>query len=142
MLSPDYYPADKYTWVLFVGSNVQEKGMWNQEDVDYFDNIAEGLEQEDAYKIQRQALKERYKLLLENPLDIAKLIQAKLSSQWSAFTYPIMFSNETITNKELQQFYNKYLDRLLVLIEYGFSLLAVFSGLILNFSKGSITTLL
>lgn len=127
-IADGYVNSDKVTWTLYVGSRVEEG--WFEEAGRRYQAYEQGSSLEEIQNYRRDLLREEYMSLFKNPQRIVHIIKEKLITIWSCFTYPIGYSNETITNQDIRVFYNRYLFKPLVLIEFGISVLLVFCGLI------------
>ncbi len=134
-LKESYISGDSVLWTLYVGGNPETKGQWNETDMIEFNKYNE-LKQEDVIReIRKDMVLNRYKYLMDNPATLFELLFNKMTTIWSCLTYPISYSNETISKTETREFYNKYLFKGLVCIEYGFSVLFLiifFSNLFLS----------
>lgn len=121
-ITKEYDPQENYIWILFVGSNVQTEGMWSEDDVALFSRI----EKDEIPNVTKMdCLKSRYDSLLNNPRTMLRLVVRKFSNMWSAFSYPVMYSSETIPSAGLQSFYNSYIRNPAVLLEYIVTMLMV-----------------
>ena len=133
IVSQNHTDSEKITWTLFVGANEETGGRWSSEDVERYSDFPVESDYNQIKEFRRELLLERYKRLKEDPAKLFRLVKEKSTTIWSCFTYPILYTNETIENESLQRFYNKYLDRPFVAIEYFTSLGALiwcFAGLL------------
>lgn len=131
-LKSSYIPGDKLVWTLYVGSNADTNAHWSAEDVERYDNFDANLSNEEILQYRVTLLKNRYKALFSNPLKLLQLIRGKLVTIWSTFTYPIMYTSETISKTNLQQIYNSGVSKMFVFIEYALSVFGVAFGIISN----------
>ena len=124
-MKSEYVNGEKVLWTLFVGSNVKTQGKWSQEDVVIYDSWEENSDFDEIHEYRVRLVTERYDYLLDHPDEMFTLVQAKLKSIWAVFSYSISFTNETITNEVVAKYYQQFISRLFLLIEYGVSLVAV-----------------
>lgn len=119
--------TDRVVWTLYVGSNVETKGQWSNQDVERFEDLQELRSEDQIDQYRKDLLAVRYRDLFQNPSTLLALLKGKLSTIWSCFTYPLAYANELIPNVSLQNIYNRFLFKPLVCLEYGISvLLALF----------------
>lgn len=110
--------TNQILWTLYVGCSGGnlENDFYDLGKIWYnYDNLSEA----EADEYQKALLIEAYRSLLSKPEDICKLIISKFSEIWSNFNYSIDYSNETITNPNIQHIYNKFLFKPLSLISYS-----------------------
>ncbi len=134
-LKESYISGDSVLWTLYVGGNSETKGQWNETDMIEFNKYNELMQEDRIHEIRKDMVLNRYMHLAENPATLFELLFDKMTTIWSCLTYPISYSNETISKAETREFYNKYLFKGLVCIEYGFSVLFLiifFSNLFLS----------
>lgn len=127
-LKEGYMDNDRVTWTLYVGSKT-EAG-WFEEAGKKYNSYSEESTELEIQEYRHALLRESYKELFSHPQSVFSLLKNKLLTIWSCFTYPIGYSNETISNPKLREFYNHFLFKPLTCLEYGISVLLVFVGLI------------
>lgn len=120
----NYILTDKVLWTMYVGASVDNIGQWNLEDFEEFNSYDNGITYDEIQEFRKDKLIGRYSEFLSNPSDLGHLISQKLITVWGAFEYSILFTNENITKPHLQKFYQSFLDRPLLLLEYAASVLA------------------
>lgn len=74
-----------YGWGLYLGSNYETHGSWNQEDRETYDKYLEFDTQEDAYEYQRNLIIDRLSQYKEQPLKLPVHLFNKLLTLWSPF---------------------------------------------------------
>ena len=74
-----------YGWALYVGSNYETHGTWNQTDAQTYDKYLEFEVKEDAYEYQRNLLEERFSEYKEQPLKIPAHLIQKTWTLWSPY---------------------------------------------------------
>jgi len=137
-LKESYISGDSVLWTLYVGGNSETKGQWNETDMIEFNKYNELMQEDRIHEIRKDMVINRYMHLADNPATLFELLFDKMTTIWSCLTYPISYSNETISKAETREFYNKYLFKGLVCIEYGFSIMFLaifFSNLSLSKSR-------
>lgn len=134
-LNNNYVKADKVLWTLYVGSNTESTGGRTEEDAITFDEWKPDTTPKEIEAFRKNLLKERYKSLFSNPSKLIQLIKGKLVRIWSVFSYSTLYTNETIPDVGLQQFYNRYLSKLFILFEYGISIIVAWIGLFCNLKQ-------
>lgn len=108
--------TNKFQWTLYVGSNYESKGQWYVDEK--WDNYPDTYGESEVNHYHQYLIKERYSELFSNPRKAIVLLKNKLVTIWGNFTYSIGYTNETIINKTIQFFYNKFLYKPFCLIEY------------------------
>lgn len=73
--------------------------------------------------------KQGYRDLLDPQTKIINHIKNKCVTIWGDFTYPVGYSNETISNEEVRQIYNRYFFKPLSLLNYTILLTIALLGL-------------
>ena len=134
-LKESYISGDSVLWTLYVGGNSETKGQWNETDMSEFNKYNELMQEDIIHEIRKDMVLNWYMHLADNPITLFELLFDKMTTIRSCLTYPISYSNETISKVETREFYNKYLFKGLVCIEYGFSVLFLiifFSNLFLS----------
>lgn len=74
-----------YGWALYLGSNYETHGSWNETDSTTYDMYLEYETQEEAYEYQRNLLNERLSQYKENPLKIPSHLIQKVWLLWSPY---------------------------------------------------------
>ena len=136
----EYILSDKLLWTLYVGGNVEYGGEWNLEDSQEFNSYDSEFTYDEIQQFRKDKVLTRYKELISNVSNLGDLIKQKLITVWGVFEYSILYANENIPDIHLQSIYNSWLDRPLLLLEYGASVFASIICLaqaIWNRKKGS-----
>lgn len=135
VINDSYVDGDKILWTLYVGGNVETNAQWSKDDAEIFDAWEEGASSKEIHEYRMNLLIERYKDLLASPDKFIELLKGKMTTIWGAFTYSIMYTSETITNSYIQQLYNSYFSKLLVMFEYGLSVIVLYICIFNNIKK-------
>ena len=134
-LPEDYIKGDKVLWTLYVGSNIETSGGWSMEDSERFNKNKGILDEKENKEYRKELIFERYSDMLKNPSQLLNLVTNKFKNMWSSYTYPVGFANDTIVDKNIQNFYNKFLFKPFSLLEYVTSVLTVILGLYSTIKK-------
>lgn len=117
---------NKMLWTLYVGSNYDSQGEWF-DDKKWDDYPSEyTLHQINGYR--KGLIAEHYTELLQDPRKLLDLIKNKMVNMWGTFGYSTGYTNETILNKSIGEFYNKILFKPLSFIDYGVLLILALLG--------------
>lgn len=87
-----------YGWVLYLGSNYEQSGVWNQEDVDLYEKYKEFDNKDDAYDYQKQLIKERFQFFADSPLKIPVHLFNKLKVLWGTQLLPFAYEQGNSIN--------------------------------------------
>ncbi len=74
-----------YGWSLYLGSNFETSGGWNEEDSTIYDKYHEYNNKEDALEYQRNLVKNRFSEYLRNPIKIPIHFFNKISALWAPY---------------------------------------------------------
>lgn len=117
-LNPTTIKENKIVWTLYVGSNVETKGTWSIDDANRFGILEDNYTREEVLEKKLELLRIRYMDLIKNPHNILYLVESKLNTIWTIFTYPLGYANELIGNDFTKVVYNSILYKIFLLIEY------------------------
>ena len=126
-LDSNRIPNNKVLWTLYVGSNYESKGEWFLDDK--WDDYPQSYDSEAIDNYHKDLILAHYKELITPPTKILDHIKNKFVTIWGDFSYPIGYSNETISNESVRQIYNRLLFKPFTLLNYVLLLLAAVFGL-------------
>lgn len=118
---------NKVLWTLYVGSNYESKGEWFADDK--WHNYPLDFSSEEINAYHKNLIFDHYKELFSPPVKILNHLKNKITTIWGDFSYSLGFSNETISNENFRQVYNRFLYKPLTLLNYGLLLLIAIWGL-------------
>ncbi len=121
-LPSDYIKTDRFIWNLYVGSNAESKGQWNEEDTVEFRG-EEGQTEQELRSFRKKLLLDRYTSLAAHPKELVQLAGKKYAEIWSGFFYSCSYANELIHDSDLQEFYHRFLFKPFCAIDFGLGFL-------------------
>lgn len=80
-----------YGWVLYLGANYEQSGLWNQEDLDVYSKYKDIENKDEAIDYQKQLIKERVQFFIDSPSKIPVHFFNKLKVLWGSQLLPFAY---------------------------------------------------
>lgn len=85
-------------WGLYLGTNTEYAGHWNQEDSETYHKYSEFSDKEDALEYQRNLVQERIQVFIDNPQIIPGHLFNKIKGLWGGLFLPFAYEEGNSIN--------------------------------------------